>query len=129
MAITDSCMVCFLVRLFFSHCVPAGRKSTSTPDSRCANDYRAVRTVQVALQTVTAVAIAASWLVVGSGGLYVVVEWIPGHDNSISVCTLIISLDNMFAFFVSYGLGGKTYEYHRGISRRKFGVCLVIGCS
>ena len=46
----------------------------------CVHDYRAVRTVQVALQTATAVvstAVAASWLVVGTGGAYAIVEWIP----------------------------------------------------
>ena len=49
----------------------------------CAPDYRAVCTVQAAQPLYF---VAASWLVVGTGELYAVVEWIPRHMSS--VCTL-----------------------------------------
>ena len=57
----------------------AGRHCDSTPDSKrvrlCSRlPYRAVRTVQAA-QPLSSV--AASWLVVGTGEPYAVVEWIP----------------------------------------------------
>ena len=42
----------------------------------CAHNYCAVRAVQTALQTATAVFVAASWLVVGMGELNAVVEFI-----------------------------------------------------
>ena len=58
MAIVDFCMVVLGSIAVFSLHV-ASRHSDSTPDSRgvplCVHDYRALCTVQAALQTVTAV--------------------------------------------------------------------------
>ena len=67
----------FLVRLLFFHCMPADRHSDSTPERRrvrlCARlpygSYGAGSSTAV-------VCSAASWIVVGTGELYAVVEWI-----------------------------------------------------
>ena len=72
----------FLVRLLFFHCMPPGRHSDSTPDSRhvslCVHDYRAFRTVQAALQTGIAVVSSHKLVRCGNGGGgYAVVERIP----------------------------------------------------
>ena len=62
-----------LVSIAPFHCMPASRRSDSTPGSRrlplCAHDYRALRAVEAALQTATAVVSSHdSWLVVATGG-------------------------------------------------------------
>ena len=53
--------------------MPAGRHSDSTPASRrvrpCGHDYRAVSTVQEALQTATAVVCSRELVVVGTDAL------------------------------------------------------------
>ena len=59
-AIVVICVVVFgSIALF--HCMPAGRHSDSTPDSKrvllCVHDYRALRMVQAAIRTATAVVV------------------------------------------------------------------------
>ena len=66
--------------------MPAGRHPDNTADSRrfplYVHDYRAFRTVQAAPQTAnhhccSQYQVVTRSLVVGAGGLYAVVEWVP----------------------------------------------------
>ena len=70
-AIVYFCMVFFFRSLFFD-CMPASRPSDSTPDSRrvllCAHEHRALRTVQAARQTNTAVVSSHASVSCGNGG-------------------------------------------------------------
>ena len=83
LAIRDPCpfvhglllFIIFLVRLLFFHCMPAGHHPDSTPDSRQAcssvltiTTVRAVRTVQTAPQTATAVVCSRELVSRGNGG-------------------------------------------------------------
>ena len=73
-AIIDICMVVFgSVALFSLHA--RGRHSDSTPDSRRVRMCSRLPCGSYGAGSPTAV--AASWLVVGTGELYAVVEWIP----------------------------------------------------
>ena len=80
-AIIDICMVVFgSIALFFTACwrVVTLTALQTAAVFVCAHDYRAVPTVQAVLQTATAVVCSHDLvIVVGTGGLYAVVEWIP----------------------------------------------------
>ena len=72
MAIVGIRVVFFSVRLLLFHCMSASRHSDSTPDIRraslCVHDYRALRTVQAALQTAAAVVSSYELVSGGNGG-------------------------------------------------------------
>ena len=75
-AIIDICkMVLGSIALFSLHARVVTLTALQTAGAFvCAHDYRAVRTVQAAQPMWF---VAASWLVVGTGELYAVGEWIP----------------------------------------------------
>ena len=84
----------------------AGRRSNSTPDSRCVpllcdHDYRAVRTVEATLQTATAVVSGhARWSAVGTARLYAaILGWIR-----VAVLVLALHIDTYCVILLVFAI-------------------------
>ena len=86
------------------------------------HDYHAVRTVQAAQPLWF---VAASWLVVGTGELYAVVEWIPAAMR-VQFAHLTFSLVRLFRYRAF--TGGKAWG-KRSISPTNFDFTWFFGFS